>query len=328
MVDFGASDIGSLKDEVAETRKQFGKAEQQLRHVLAAFASIDTRFVRMERRARWTQIGTHLVGAALVAGATYVLGWAETRALRQELDHTRASLKQERGQGAQRLAAVTAELQSLKVDEAARQSARDKAVKFLEYIEADRQDQAVALLARLDLDHLDPLARVWIEERSDRLRLQVAEDGVRSAREFLSRSQRSEAIEALNKAIRVDPRGPYAHEARFLLATTLREAKRYHDAAVLYAEMTETEQDEGLLEDARYWEGYCRARAGETEAATRILQDLVNGGGRHAMLAQHQLATLEPSAQPGGVTAGVGSDSGEGTGTGSRPGAAMVVQVR
>ncbi len=288
----GNPDFSELRREVIEARNQSIKTDNQIKNLSLDVKGFENRFDILERRLRFSQVGVHLVVAITIAVAAYFVSAARTRSLQGELAKATQEANKIQQAAATKSKELDSRLQQIEDDKKSKQEAQQALVQLLTHLDKGETPQAIALLDKADLKRLTKLERRLAQERVDAFRKSVGEKAYRLAKDLLARGRRTDAIKALSESVNVNPKGRYSDSARYLLGTSLREARRYQEAVEVFKETRTIEKNKEVLEEIRYWEGYSLAKLGKKGEAKIILEALAQEGGRHSSAARSQLADI------------------------------------
>jgi TolA-binding protein len=287
-------DYAELRREVLESRNQSIKTDNQIKNLSLDVKGFENRFDILERRLRFSQVGIHLIVAVTIAAGAYFVSAARTRSLKDELAQATQAAHKIQQSVATKSAELDGRLQQIEDEKRNRQSTQQAVIKLLGHLDKNNVDAAIALLDKVQLDHLSPLENRLSHERVNAFRSKVADEAYRHGRDLLARGRRTDCIKAFARSVKVQPKGRHAASARYLLGTSLREGKRYKEAVKVFRDILKTDSDKAVLAEVRYWEGFSLAGLGKLSEAKAILGKIATKGGKHAEAARNQLTRLEP----------------------------------
>jgi len=293
-----------LKREVVESRNQAIKTDNQVKNLGIDMKNVEKRFEQLERRIRFASLSAHAIVALIIFGAAFIVHSARTKHYQVQI----SDLTERAEKGDTLAGEARAKMERLATEAEQAKAKRAKGQKVLmqivAHLDANNDEAAARLLTDVDDEILTPLERKVVNSRLDTLRTRVAETTYRAAKGHLNARRHDNAIKALEKVVRVDPKGPLANKARFFHATTLYEMQRYGEAEPLYRVLSQSMTDREGKDDVTFRLGATLARLGKRDEAKQIFA-VVKTMPRYSNSARLYLNALETGAPLPGETVAV-----------------------
>jgi TolA-binding protein len=184
----------------------------------------------------------------------------------------------------------------------AQQESETATMQFMQALEAGKSDEAIRLLALVNVDLLSELELSMVKPVLSKFRSEASESTYRAGTTLRSSGRKSDAVVAFRQSLAVSPKGRFSNQARYLLGITLRESWLYKGAIEVFQAIRTVEKDRAVLDEVLYWQGYSHLQLGDVSEGKTILEQVVSSGSRHASAAKTQLASLGPSEVTGTAT--------------------------
>ncbi|MBI5509204.1 MAG: tetratricopeptide repeat protein [Deltaproteobacteria bacterium] len=295
MQEFGR-ELTDLKREVVEARNQAIKTDNQVKNVALDVKTFEKRFDLLERRTRMASLGMNVIVAVVIVVASLLIYGVRSHDTETKLKEAREDAAAARAKAATETQALTERLSTLERAEEQRRGAEKIALEIINRLDARQEKEAAELLDKVNLDSLGPLAKEVAGKRLAEFRRRMAEAALRAGRVILAQGRAEAALPDLRRAIALDPDRKVVPQARYALATTLYNLKRFDEAVPLLREVLGTEEDKPTAEDARYQLATSLARLAERDEATKILKEIAAQNSRYSPMARNYLTALETGA--------------------------------
>jgi TolA-binding protein len=297
-------EFSELRREVVEARNQAIKTDNQVKNLSIDVKAFEKRFDFLERRTRIASIGAHVIVAATIILAAYVVHGSRVRALNEELSRSVASAADAKKAAEQALATARSHESAVEQERGRRERSAANAIKLIDLLDKGREKEAVDLLETVDLASLTSLEAKLLDRRVADLRARAAESAYKAARAAQSANQHAGAIADYRRALAVEPDGHLASASRYYLATELWNLKRHEEAEPVLREILKKEQDKTAVEEVRYLLGVSLVALGKRDDARTVLNEVIRKGGKFVTSAKGQLALLDAAPTVNGNAAG------------------------
>ncbi len=297
-------ELSELKREVVEARNQAIKSDNQVKNLALDIRGFEKRFDGLESRARLASVGVHAIVAITLGIAAYAIGSVRERAAEHEIANLQATLKEEHASAQVRADALRAKLGDTEKQRRVREQAGETGLQLVALLDARQDKEAGALLNTLDLTQLTSLEQQLVSKRFADLRHREADAAFRAGRSAAYAGRPEAAVGELQRSLVLETDGRQSPLVRYLLATSLYNAKRYGEAEPMLKALADS-ADASMAEEGRYYHAATQARLGRGDAAKSLFMPQAAAVGRFSGSAKIYLAALEaggdlPTDLPGG----------------------------
>lgn len=275
-------ELTDLRREIVEARNQAIKTDNQVKNIGLDVKGFEKRFDALERRTRIASLGAHLLVAIVIAIAASIVSNIRVGAYGEQLQDLQQTLAEVRQQADTERQALDQRLKASEERGSRHQQAERTMLAVLDHLEAKRDREATDLLPDLAVSDLSSLEQRLLKPRLSELRTQGAEAAFEKGRQLLTGERPDAAVQALARAVQLDPEGPLALKAAYLQATTLASNKRYDQLEPVVRMLRAQTKDPAVAEEANYLLGVSLARLGKRNEAKSVLAQSTTRGAYQA----------------------------------------------
>ncbi len=216
-------ELSEIRKEVIESRNLVIKTDNLLKNLHAEVKAVGKRHEDFQRR-QWISSGVaYVLFAALVVGGAVMISNARSSSAGAERERLEKTVGE-----------LTAQVEKLRTEQAANQSAQRAAAdvyKLMTTLPGDERLQGIDALMKLDMARLSTLERQALNDRAELLRREIGAAAFERGRTAFRRGEMKAVVEDLTRFQAMNPTGEEALDAAFYLGAA-HHSLGAHDKAV------------------------------------------------------------------------------------------------
>lgn len=287
----GAMSESELKREVLETRNQMIKTDNHVTNLSLDVKAFEKRFDALEKRARVSTLGVHVLVAVVIGLAAFAITRAQSASLKGTIEELETKLASAEGDATSRVEGMRVRMTQIEQERQRRTKASALALEILTALEANRPSKAIDSIVELDFDSLSALERKAVEAPINEAKRDAAETAYKSGKRHSDGGRDVAAIKELGRSVALDPKGRYSDQSRYLLVTALWRQGRYDQLEGHLAELMKNQKDRNLMDELTFIRASGLAHSGKKAEAKDLLQRLSRS--RYATSAKAYLSALD-----------------------------------